>query len=370
MSLELATILARFATQYRETLPMSPDQQRVLRAVLSCRTPVLGVQRQRCDHCGFEALHYCSCRNRHCPKCQGAVRAQWVQDRVEDVLEVPYFHLVFTLPHELNGLARGNPRLLYSRLFEVAWYTLDTLARERLGGQLGMTAVLHTWGQTLSEHIHLHCLIPGGAFNDRHGRWQRARSRFLFPVNVMRRVFRGRFVSQLRQAHADLPLAATDLTALLDVLMRKDWTIYAKPVLGHPQQVLDYLGRYTYRIAIGHERLLAIRDDQVWFRYRDYRCGGQHKVMALAGTEFMRRFLTHVVPRGFMRVRHYGFLGNRVRRHRIARIKGLLPPRPARQSRASAVSPYPVRCPHCQLGWLQFLQPIRSAPLPAEADSS
>ena len=367
MSIELATIFEQFSAQFRATLRMSPDQQRVFNAVLTCRTPALGVQLQRCDHCGFEILRYCSCRNRHCPKCQGAVRAQWVQDRCEDVLDVPYFHLVFTLPHELNGLVRRNPRLIYRLLFEVAWYTLDTLAHQRLDGQLGMTAVLHTWGQTLSEHIHLHCLIPGGAFNDRHGRWQRARSRFLFPVNVMRTLFRGRFVSRLRQAHADLALSEHDLDTLLENLMRKDWTIYAKPVLGHAHQLLDYLGRYTYRIAIGHERLLAIRDAQVLFRYRDYRCAGKHKVMALEGTEFIRRFLTHVVPRGFMRVRHYGFLANRVRRQRITRIKHLLPPRPARQPRPSSPSPCPPRCPQCHLGSLRRLAQV---PPPSVTDSS
>jgi hypothetical protein len=366
MSIELATIFEQFADQFRSTLSMSPDQQRVFRAVLACRTPALGMQLQRCDHCGFEVPRYCSCRNRHCPKCQGAVRAQWVQDRGEDLLDVPYFHLVFTLPHELNPIARYQPRLIYGMLFEVAWHTLDTLARQRLGGQLGMTAVLHTWGQTLNEHIHLHCLIPGGAFNHRHGRWQRARSRFLFPVKVMRTLFRGRCVSRLRQARADLALSAPDLDALLDGLMCKDWTVYAKPVLGHAHQVLDYLGRYTYRIAIGHERLLAIRDGQVLFRYRDYRCAGEHKVMALDGSEFIRRFLTHVVPRGFMRVRHYGFLANRVRRARLQRINSLLPPRPTRCPRASSAPSSPQRCPQCHLGLLQRL-PQAAAPTPPDS---
>ena len=296
----------------------------------------------------------------------GAVRAQWVADRCEDVLEVPYFHLVFTLPHELNALASTQPRQIYGLLFEVAWHTLRTLANARLDGELGMTAVLHTWGQTLTPHVHLHCLIAGGAFNDQQGRWRRARSRYLFPVKIMRKMFRGRFVSELRRVAATLALRDEARDALLDVLMSKDWTVYAKPVLGHPHQVLDYLGRYTYRIAIGHERLLAVSADQVQFRYRDYRDGGKHKVMALEGREFIRRFLWHVLPRGFMRVRHFGFLGNRVRRRHVSRIRCLLPPR--RQRRASAPSrSVPVQhCPKCHRGVLRYL--VEVAPL--QVDSS
>ena len=366
MSLELATIFTRFGAAFRSTTPVSAEQQRVFNAVLACRTPVLGVQLHRCDHCGFEQPHYRSCRNRHCPKCQGAVRAQWVADRCEDVLDVPYFHLVFTLPHELNALARTQPQQIYRLLFDVAWHTLKTLARERLGGELGMTAVLHTWGQTLTQHVHLHCLIAGGAFNDQQGRWQRARSRFLFPVKVMRRMFRGRFVSELRRVANTLALRDDELDALLDLLMSKDWTVYAKSVLGHPHQVLDYLGRYTYRIAIGHARLLAVTEEEVQFRYRDYRDGGKHKVMSLDGTEFIRRFLRHVLPRGFMRVRHFGFLGNRVRRQYLERIRNLLPQRrkPTANVMPRMVAERP--CPRCQRGVLRY---VAAAPV-AILDSS
>jgi len=356
MTVELADIFETFLEPYQRTMPMSAAQRRVASAVVACRTPRLGTQIYRCDHCGGEAVRYCSCRNRHCPKCQGRVRTQWVEARCEDVLDVPYFHLVFTIPHELNPLARRHPRLIYGMVFEVVWYTLDTLARERLGGQLGMTAVLHTWGQTLMEHIHLHCLIPGGAFNGQQGRWQRVRSRYLFPVRAMRRLFRGRFVSRLRNARDELGIDEADLTALLDGLMAKEWSVYAKPVLGYAHQVIDYLGRYTYRIAIGHERLLAIRDDEVLFRYRDYRSGGTHRVMTLAGTEFVRRFLAHVLPRGFMRVRHFGFLGNRVRRVRIDRIRALLPPRRPRTTRTRPLrtGDQRPRCPLCELGTLHL----------------
>jgi hypothetical protein len=307
----------------------------------------------RCDQCNFEQPRYCSCRNRHCPKCQGAVRAQWVQDRSEDVVDVPYFHLVFTLPHELNPLIRRHAALLYGLLFETVWNTLDSLARDRLEGQLGMTAVLHTWGQTLAQHVHLHCLIPGGAFDARQGHWHRARSRFLFPVKVMRTLFRGRFVARLRRVEHVLSLAGPELEDLLSVLMTKEWTVYAKPVLGHPHQVLEYLGRYTYRIAIGQERLIAIQDGQVLFRYRDYRTGGRHKVMALDGIEFIRRFLTHALPRGFMRVRHYGFLANRVRRNRLARIRQLLPSRIRADPPAVPSANWTPRCPVCQAGVLR-----------------
>lgn len=370
MSVELATIFERFG-RTGPGISMTPEQRRVFNAVLACRTAALGTQLYRCDTCPFEQIRYCSCRNRHCPKCQGAVRAQWVADRGEDVVDVPYFHLVFTLPHELNDLARRHPRVIYGLLFETAWYTLDTLARQRLNGQLGMTAVLHTWGQTLTEHIHLHCLIPGGAFNAREGRWQPARSRFLFPVKVMCRLFRGRFVSRLRQSLEAQSVSSSEVVSLLDGLMAKRWTIYAKPVLGHAHQVLDYLGRYTYRIAIGHERLLAIRDDTVLFRYRDYRRAGRHRVMTLDGRVFIQRFIRHVLPRGFMRIRHYGFLGNRVRVQRLSRLRSLLPPRRCRPD-GQSMQPSPgsqalQRCPHCQSGRLHLLR----APGPTEwMDSS
>ena len=355
MSVDLAAVFAQFGDAYRTHAHLNADQQRALHAVLACRTPALGLQRHRCDHCAFEHHLYRSCRNRHCPKCQGAVRAAWVADRCEDVLEVPYFHLVFTLPHELNALARAQPRQTYARLFDVAWHTLRSLARDRLGGELGMTAVLHTWGQTLTQHVHLHCLIAGGAFDARKGRWQRVRSRYLVPVKVMQRLFRGRMVSALRLAAAALPLPAERLDALLDALMSKTWSVYAKPVLGHPHQLLDYLGRYTYRIAIGNERLLALSDTQVSFRYRDHRDGGKHKVMALDGAEFMRRYLQHVVPRGFMRVRHFGFLGNRVRRKTLARIRALLPPRQALRVAVRPASAQEHRCPQCGVGMLRFV---------------
>ena len=356
MSIELATIFARFGEAHRRSMSMSTDQFRAFNAVLACRTPALGIQLHRCDHCRFEQLHYRSCRNRHCPKCQGAVRAQWVADRCEDVLDVPYFHLVFTLPHELNAVAQRHPKAVYGLLFEVAWYTLKTLSRRRLDGELGMTAVLHTWGQTLTPHIHLHCLIAGGAFNAQAGHWRRTRSKYLFPVKVMRTLYRGRFVAELRRHAETLGLAADETDALLNLLMSKNWTVYAKPVIGHAHQVLEYLGRYTYRIAIGHERLLAVDDAHVQFRYRDYRAGGQHKVMSLAGAEFMRRFLWHVLPRGFMRVRHYGFLGNRVRAAQLTRIRALLPPR---RKRVMAVQParamHSALCPRCHVGALRYV---------------
>jgi len=346
-TLTLAAVLAQFKAAYLNTHRLSDDQHRAVHDILACRTEALGIQSHaHCGQCGLEAICYCSCRNRHCPQCQGQAAQQWVERQREDVLDVPYYHLVFTLPHELNSLARSHPRLIYGGLFEAVWHTLGTLGEQRLGGQLGVTAVLHTWGQTLSHHVHLHCLVPAGAFDADDGRWRRARSRYLFPVKVMQQMFRGRYVAELRRQREHTGLSSAQLTTLLDVLMAKSWNIHAKPVLGHAHQVLDYLGRYTHRIALSESRLLAIKEDQVLFRYRDYRQNNQARVMSLAGTEFMRRYLTHVLPRRFQRVRHYGFLANRVRDDRIRRIQDLLPVRHAQKKPVEVYASCWI-CPAC-----------------------
>jgi len=346
-TLTLAGVFAQFKAAYQQTHRLSDDQHRAVHDILACRTDALGIQRRaHCGQCGFEAIRYCSCRNRHCPQCQGHAAQQWVERRCGDVLDVPYYHLVFTLPHELNSLARRHARLIHGRLFDAVWHTLGKLGEQRLGGQLGMTAVLHTWGQTLSHHVHLHCLVPAGAFAAQDGRWRRARSRYLFPVKVMQQMFRGRYVAELRRQRERTCLSSAQMTTLLEVLMAKPWNIHARPVLGHAHQVLDYLGRYTHRIALAESRLVGIRHDQVLFRYRDYRQNSQDRVMTLAGTEFMRRYLTHVLPRGFQRVRHYGFLANRLREDRIRRIQALLPVRHLQKKPVVVYAPC-WTCPYC-----------------------
>lgn len=347
-TLALRTVVDRFRAAYTAHQALNDDQRRAVRAILACLTEALGVQRRLpCHECGLETVRYCSCRNRHCPRCQQGAAWRWVERQRDEVLQTTYYHLVFTLPHELDSLARQQPRLIYGGLFEAVWHTLACLGRQRLGSQLGMTAVLHTWGQTLSHHVHLHCLIPAGAFDARQGRWHRARCRYLFPVKVMQRMFRGRYVCALRAQASRTGLSGTALTTLLSVVMDKTWNVHARPVLGHAPDVLAYLGRYTHRIAIAESRLIAIDADQVMFRYRDYRQDGRTRVMSLDGTEFLRRYLTHVLPRGFQRVRHYGFLGNRVRATALSRINALLGT--LQKPRTTEPERFPVvwTCPGC-----------------------
>ena len=351
----------------RATCALSFEQQLVLRALERCRTAALGGHLYTCDSCGHEVPMYNSCRNRHCPTCQSHEQNKWLERRRDTILPVPYFHLVFTLPSELRPVVAMNRERLFALMFEAASKTVLILSRDqkRLGGTPALTMVLHTWTRDLTFHPHVHAIVSAGALST-EGVWVASRTGYLFPVKVMRRMFRGRFVTELRRVANTLALRDDELDALLDLLMSKDWTVYAKPVLGHPHQVLDYLGRYTYRIAIGHERLLSVTEEEVQFRYRDYRDGGKHKVMSLDGTEFIRRFLRHVLPRGFMRVRHFGFLGNRVRRQYLERIRNLLPQRrkPTANVMPRMVAERP--CPRCQRGVLRY---VAAAPI-AIVDSS
>lgn len=355
----LRDVIERFRSNYLRGHTLNDAQHRAVHDILACRTEALGIQRRlACQHCGQETLRYCSCRNRHCPRCQRAASGRWVERQQAAVLPTHYFHLVFTLPHELNALARDHPKPVYASLFDAVWKTLARLSRQRLHGQLGVTAVLHTWGQTLTHHIHLHCLIPAGAFDAGKGRWYRARSRYLFPVKVMQRLFRGQYVSLLRAKKAKIGWPGSSLTGLLDQLMTKTWNVHAKPVIGHAPDVLAYLGRYTHRIAISENRLIGISGDQVLIRYRDYRQDNRSRVMSLDGVEFMRRYLTHVLPHGFQRIRHYGFLANRVRAERVERITALLG-NPAAPPQTPSVSWCLLwTCPGC--GAKQALTPAMS----------
>jgi hypothetical protein len=307
-------------------------QQRVLRAIASCRTAALGGHLEQCDRCGHRRAVYHSCRNRHCPKCQLLAQEDWLEARRA-------FHVVFTLPHELNRLALTRPRVIYDLLFRAASDTLKTFARDpkHLGGELGLTAILHTWSQTVSQHIHLHCIVTGGALASDGSRWIPPRHPgFLFPVRALAKVFRGKFLDGLRQRFLRGELGCDDsLPALLHTLREHDWVVYAKPPFAGPESVLRYLGRYTHRIAISNHRILRMEGDRVAFRYRDYADGNRIKVLKLSVHELLRRFLLHVLPRGFVRIRHYGLLANRLRRQRIARCRELLaaeaPPAPPAQ---------------------------------------
>jgi predicted Zn-ribbon and HTH transcriptional regulator len=357
--LHLQQIVGHFLPTYQQHHRLSAQQYKVSSAISACRTAALGGQFVQCEHCGFEQRRYHSCRNRHCPQCQQRATEQWCERQLQRVLPVDYFHLVFTLPHELNPWVRRYPQVLYALVFQCAWATLKTLGADpkRLNGELGMTAVLHTWGQNLSQHVHLHCLIPGGALSHDHTQWHPAKSTYLFPVKVLSRLYRGKLVSALREAHRQrrLPSLTEDtVTATLDALMAKDWVVYSKATLHHATTVVKYLSRYTYKIAISEQRLIALDDTHVTFRWYDYR-DSQNKCLRLRGEEFIRRFLQHVLPGGFMRIRHYGFLANRCREHKLHRIRQCLissTSRSAPTRAASTPSWVKDRCPTCRAGTL------------------
>jgi hypothetical protein len=304
-----------------------------MRAIETCRTAVLGGHVDECDQCGVRTISYNSCRNRHCPKCQGLDKQKWLEQRCRELLPVAYFHVVFTVPEELNALALANSKWFYDLLFDSASKTLLELAADpkHLGAHLGALAVLHTWSQTLGLHPHLHCIVPGGGLSLDRQRWVASRDGFLLPIQVLSRVFRGKFLAEVKQAWQEqrllLPEGLRDRSAFLDWLDRlysKSWVVYCKPPFGSPQQVLAYLARYTHRVAISNYRLQRLEDDRITFSYRDYSQGGKIREMTLPVTEFIRRFLLHVLPEGFVRIRYYGLLANRHRSVTLARCRELL----------------------------------------------
>jgi hypothetical protein len=289
-----------------------------------------------CRRCGYQAISYNSCRNRHCPKCQTQARQRWLAARERELLATSYFHVVFTVPHELNVLALDNARLFYDLLFTASAQTLLEIAADpqHLGAEIGVISMLHTWGQNLLLHPHIHCAIPAGGLSADHRRWMRPRYPFFLPVKVLSRVFRGKFLAGLKRLYRSKKLYCAGPTAaladaaqfskLIRCLHRHDWAVYAKPAFGGPRQVLRYLGRYTHRVAISNHRLLAFEQERVTFRWKNYAHGGKQGPMTLAATEFLRRFFLHVLPKGFVRIRHFGFLANRWRASRLALCQELL----------------------------------------------
>ena len=342
--LEVADVLRRYGTAYRQTHAgsLSLAQRRVMSAVELCRTAALGGHVEQCDACGHQRIAYNSCRNRHCPRCQSLARAQWLDDRQADLLPVPYFHMVFTIPQEIAAIAYQNKAVVYDILFQATAETLQTIAADpkHLGADIGFIAILHTWGQNLLHHPHLHCVVPGGGLAPDHSRWIACRPGFFLPVRVLSRLFRRLFLERLQRAfetgrlrffNALAPLQHVQAFArYLDSPRRAEWVVYSKEPFGGPQQVLGYLGRYTHRVAISNNRLIAIADGHVTFRWKDYRHESAQRVMRLDAPEFIRRFLLHVLPRGLQRIRHYGFLSNRRRETGLAECRRLLeviPPR-------------------------------------------
>ncbi len=307
-----------YGDRLRASRSLNGTQLTVLRAIERCRTPALGGTREVCADCGDERTVWRSCRNRHCPKCQTLSKERWLDARVAELLPVDYVHVVFTLPHSLNPVALRQPRVIYGLLFRVAADTLRSFSRDprHLGAEPGILAVLHTWGQNLSLHIHLHCIVTAGGLDPTRQRWIRRSGGYLFPVRALSRVFRGKYLDGLRHAlHDDTELASH--VPYRD-LWRQNWVVYAKKPFAGPRKVLEYLARYTHRVALTNDRLLDLRNGIVRLRWRDYAHGRKKKILRLSATELLGRFLLHILPRGFCRVRHYGLLGNRHKAVKLA----------------------------------------------------
>jgi hypothetical protein len=365
--LEVADVIrshgVAFLSKYGKHL--SATQKKALRDLACCRTAALGGHVERCLDCGQERPAYNSCRNRHCPKCQALSRARWLERESAYLLPVEYHHVVFTLPAELAELAAANAAGLYNLLMQSAAETLREVAAnpQRLGAQVGVLMVLHTWGQNLHHHPHVHCVVTGGGLScnargvvDASPRWVSCRPGFFLPVRVLSRLFRGKFLAGLRALHTQGKLTLPSLlsagaafTAWLSPLYGKDWVVYAKPPFGGPEQVLKYLARYTHRVALSNHRLMKLAEGRVTFRYKDYADGRQEKLLTLSAEEFLRRFVQHVLPKGFMKIRHYGLLSSRQREARLHLARRLLLPRLAMAAlSAEAIAPAePARCAAC-----------------------
>jgi len=323
---EVQDIFRDLFEQYLERYNPPPHICKTIRAIINCRTEVLGSHVDHCDNCGYTHISYNSCRNRHCPKCQALPKEQWIMDRQSELLPVPYFHVVFSLPSELDAIALQNQETIYNILFRASAETLKELALDPkfLGAETGFVSVLHTWGQTLTLHPHIHMIVPGGGLTPGGHNWRSCGDKFFLPVKVMSRKFRGKFLYYLKQAKLELNGSQEYLAdicqfdQLLSILYNKDWYVYCKKPFKTTNSILEYLGRYTHRIAISNHRILKYENGMVTFKWRDYQDNSAEKIMILPGLEFMRRFLLHVLPTGFTKIRHYGFLGSSVKTRKLA----------------------------------------------------
>jgi len=386
-TIELGDIFRKYGESFRQQSTLSLPQHKALNAIAACRTAQLGGHIDQCDACGHRRISYNSCRNRHCPKCQSLAKERWLEARKAELLDVKHFHLVFTLPHELHALIRMNEALCYRLLFQTAAQTLMQLAQEKkyLHAQSGMMAVLHTWGQTLSYHPHLHCLVPAGGLSLDGKEWIHSREKFFLPSKVISRLFRGKFLAAIKDAFEKGQLKCpeplqwiTHLRQLNDFLRpiyRKEWVVYAKAPFGGPEQVIQYLGRYTHRVAIANQRLLSLENDKIRFRYKDYADKNKSKIMELDVMEFIRRFLMHILPPGFHKIRYYGLMATRNRNTKLAQARKKLgqkpiqkpPKRSWQQLLFQLTGTDPLCCPNCQNGQMftiQLLLPARAPPIP------
>jgi hypothetical protein len=393
--LEVADVFRRYGDAYRQNhgASMSAEQRRVMAAIEVCRTAVLGGHLERCDQCDYERNCFNSCRDRHCPKCQSLARAQWIEHRQAELLDCPYFHVVFTVPEDIAAIAYQNKEVVYEILFHSTAETLKTIAADRkhLGAEIGFFAVLHSWGQNLMFHPHLHCVVPGGGLSADGQRWVRCRAGFFLSVRVLSRLFRRLFLERIEKAFNSGKLhffASLEFlrdphafAARIASAKESEWVVYAKRPFAGPQQVLDYVGRYTHRVAISNNRLIDIDNGQVKFHWRDYRDNSQIKIMDLEADEFIRRFLLHVLPEGFQRIRYYGFLANRDRRKKLALCRQLLGMQTLSQT--TSVKDYRQQyqeltgrsltlCPRCLKGQMAIVESLPPAlcRVPVPLDSS
>jgi len=368
---DMAQVIDTFLPAYRQRFALSPQQASVCQSIMHCQTDILGGEQMRCDSCGYEQVLYHSCGNRHCPRCKQNASQQWEEKQLGTLLPVRYYHLVFTLPHEFNAWCQLHPEIMYSLLFKAVWKTLEQFSKyhKRLRGQLGITGVLHTWGQNLQQHIHIHCLIPGLALKSDHKAIETTQSDYLYPVNALKKVFRGKLVSLLRKAYQQGDLhritRANEVNEILNTVMGKSWSVYIKPYLSNPETVVKYLSRYTYRIAISNQRIIKVDEQSVVFHWKDYADNNRKKIMKLDGVEFLRRFLMHVLPDGFMRIRHFGFLANCVRQLRLTLLRQLLKLSGMVLKRilfnpVFKADKVDCRCPSCQQGQMQIVAHLLS----------
>jgi hypothetical protein len=371
----IASIFRQSFDSYIQALgPQPPWHLKIADAIMACRTALLGGQRERCDACGYEVMRYHSCRNRHCPQCQTSARLNWVSDRLKELLPVGYFHAVFTIPSQLNPFVLRNKKVFYDLMFRAVKETILELGANRkyLGADMGCIAVLHTWGQTLVDHPHIHCIVPGGGFDPSAMRWKPATAGFLFPIPVVQALYRGKMMAFFRQALGEGTIVlhgilecyrdSTILHGLIDSLYRKDWVVYIKEPFASPEALVRYLGAYTHRVAISDSRVMSVSEGHVSFTYKDYTDNNRQKVMRLTAVEFLRRFMLHVIPRGFKRIRYFGFLAPRARAKRLNRCRTFFRKplhtakkraRPWYETVKELTGKDPLRCTECGQGILR-----------------
>jgi hypothetical protein len=378
-ALEIADIVSKHAGELNS---VSTQCHRVMRDIKNCRTHILGGHTRKCGSCDFKESSYNSCRNRHCPKCQYLKKVKWVNKRVEELLPCQYFHVVFTLPANLNPLILRNKRKCYDILFKASAETLKEVASnpKNLGAEIGFVGVLHTWGQNLMDHPHIHYIVPGGGLNSEKTKWINSKESYLLPVKILSKVFRGKFLSMLEKSFNEAKLEfsgkveslqnKSEFQSLLVEASRKNWVVYSKEPFAGAEQVINYLGQYTHRIAISNHRLLKLKDGKVHFRYRDYADGNNSKVLVLKAEEFLRRFLMHVLPRGYVRIRHFGLFSNRFKERNLEMCRDYLKVKKVEVKRLEGTWQKIMKelsgvdfetCSNCKTGTIEFI-PIQSPP--------